>query len=332
MAVVVYRCRVCNREIELQEQPSGLEVINRCIITNDCRGTLYRVDRKENFTVGDFPDRVPGLTNYIQRKVLYNHFQPIDEQSWLITHNLGTNPSVQVFVNRSQQINNNVTHTLVEVEPQRVEIVDENTVRVFFDRPESGQAQLLARSTSPNRLFKQPVPDQSDDYTQVSSNGLITLAIKIDGLIGGSPLVKDVTLRYVRNDQAQSLRTAATIDVTYNALYPALSTSPWNDAEVVVIEGIRYAVRTVNYGNPVTDNGVLNGTSVFFDQSTAQDIRVLLSTPPFENPDKDRRRLVRPSFDEGPNQTIDSFIFLNGNFFAHRNIVEDVFPPIYVIS
>lgn len=332
MAVIVYRCRVCNREIELQEQPRGLEVINRCIITNDCRGSLYKVDRKENFAVGEYPDRVTGLTNYIQRKVLYTHTQPIDDQTWLITHNLGTNPSVQVFADRSEQIGDQVIDTSVEIEPQRIEIVDQNTIRVFFDRPESGQAQLLARTTAPTRLVSQPVPDQSEDYLQVSTNGVLTVAIKIDGLTGGSPLVKDVTLKYVRNDQAQSLRTASTIDVTYNALFPALSISPWNDVDIVIIEGVRYAVRTINYGNPVSDNGVLNGTSVFFNQQNAEDIKVLLSTPPFENVDKDRRRLFRPSFNQGPEQVIDSFIFLNGNFFAHRNVVEDIFPPIYVIS
>ena len=58
MAVIVFRCTDCDREIQIIEQPQGLETIGRCIVTNKCRGNLYRVDRKEDFAVGEFPPDV----------------------------------------------------------------------------------------------------------------------------------------------------------------------------------------------------------------------------------------------------------------------------------
>lgn len=331
MAVIVYRCRVCNREVELQEQPRGLEVINRCIITDSCRGTLYRVDRKENFLTGSFPDPVPGLTDYVQRNVLYNHEQIIDEESWLIVHNLGSNPSVQTFVDRSEQVNDEVVDTLQEVEPQRIEIIDENSLRVFFDRPESGRAQLLARTTSPDKLFAEPVPEDSADFVQVSNNGVLTVAFLEEGSPSFATL-EQLTLRYVVGNQTQILAQTTTIDVTYNAQFPAISTSPWNDAEVVVVDGIRYVVRSIATGNPVVDSGVTNGTTVFFDQNVADNLILLLASPPFGNIDKDRRRLFRPAFTQGPTQRLNAFVIRNGEFFIQRTIIEEIFPPIYIVD
>jgi len=52
MAVIVFRCTDCDREIQIIEQAQGLETIGRCVVTNKCRGSLYRVDRKEDFAVG----------------------------------------------------------------------------------------------------------------------------------------------------------------------------------------------------------------------------------------------------------------------------------------
>ncbi|KKL11760.1 hypothetical protein LCGC14_2542580, partial [marine sediment metagenome] len=36
MAIVVYKCDLCQRKIELAQNKEGLEVTGRCIITDGC--------------------------------------------------------------------------------------------------------------------------------------------------------------------------------------------------------------------------------------------------------------------------------------------------------
>ena len=146
MAVIRYKCTTCDRKIEIIEQPSGLEQFGPCVITDKCRGTLYKLERLEDYAVGKFPSDVTGLTNYIQRNVLYNHTQSIAERTWLVEHNLGVNPSVQVVVNREEEVDGVVVSIRVEIEPQLITLIDKNNLTILFDRPESGLAQVIALS------------------------------------------------------------------------------------------------------------------------------------------------------------------------------------------
>ena len=131
MAVVVYKCNVCKREIELQRNKKGLESTNHCIITHGCRGELYQIDLFEDFIRGKFPDDVAGLDNWQQRKVLYNHSQTIERSTWNITHNMGTYPSVQVFVDRPIEGDED---NIEEIFPEDIIIVSKNTIQLVFDR------------------------------------------------------------------------------------------------------------------------------------------------------------------------------------------------------
>lgn len=342
MTIIVYQCTVCDRQVDLQEQPRGLEVINRCIITDECRGTLYKVERKEDFVVGNFPDEVAGLTNYIQRRALYNQEQSIAESSWLITHNLGVNPSVQVIVDRTEEVDGVIQEFRVEVEPQRIEIIDANSLRVFFDRPETGLVQCIARASAPDRLTNAVettlgTVTEGDTYLQISNGGVITIATDETSGQFGSPQLPiastaSVQLRYISDSQATEIESANTIDVNYDALHPPVSSSPWNDANVVYVDGQQYAIRTIAYGDPVNDSGVTNGTTVFFEQTQAENIRVLIAAAPFDNVDKNLRQFFRPSFLQGPQQVLESVIFVDGEFFINTNVIEDVFPPIYIVS
>ena len=84
MAIVVYKCDVCDREIEILQNPEGLETVGRCVITDGCRGNLYQIDTKQDFIRGKFPETVAGLTDWTQRKVLYDHTQSVATFQWRI--------------------------------------------------------------------------------------------------------------------------------------------------------------------------------------------------------------------------------------------------------
>lgn len=350
MAIIVYQCTVCDRVIEIPEQASSFERINQCIITNECRGTLFKTDRKEDFVVGQLPPDVIGLTNYIQRKVLFNHEQSIAKDVWTVTHNLGVNPSVQVIVNRTEEVDGVIQINRVEIEPNLIEIINKNTVQITFDRPETGLAQCIARSSAPNRaqqIVEVTTGVAADDVSafQLSNSGILTIAVDDESFLFGSPQINGVagsppvpiasvpvTINYLNDPDG--FDTTDVTSVEYSALFPPISSSPWNDANFVFIDGKKYTVRTIAYGDPVNDEGIPNGTSVFLDQQNdgiAQNSIFLLALPPFANVDRDRRRIFRSDFSVGPKLGVGSFIFGNGNFFLNNDVIEDIFPPVYVI-
>ena len=149
MSIVVYRCDVCTREIELQKNPNGVETIQRCKITHGCRGKLYQVDVLPDYIRGSLPDNVTGLENWVQRRVLSDHTQSIERSEWTVTHNLGAFPSYSVFVDRP--LVDDLEHR-EEITPTDVEIVDSNTLILKFDRNWSGIAQFVARASDPQLL------------------------------------------------------------------------------------------------------------------------------------------------------------------------------------
>ncbi len=341
MAVIRYRCTVCDREIELIEQPTGLEVIHRCIVTDKCRGTLYRVERLEDFAVGKTPPDVRGLTNYIQRNVLYDHVQTIAEQQWLVVHNLGVNPTVQVVVDRETVIDGVITLSRLEIEPNLITLVDENTLTIDFNRPESGIAQIIARSSTATQSVA--VVAASTTYLPVTNEQVLTIGANLDsrqfpvGPDAGTCLVR---LYYLDQETLDGTAFATAVFDDYTARLP-VSTSAWNDTDEIFVNGEVYTVLTIDIGDPVGELSAPSAGAVLFqsDTSTASfpydqsaNMVVLLSDDPHTNFDKRRDRLFRPDLNVGPALTLDSFIFANGELTVDQNKVESVFPPVFSIN
>jgi hypothetical protein len=341
MAVIAYRCTDCDREIQIIEQAQGLETFGRCIITNKCRGNLYRVKRHQDYTVGNFPDDVTGLTNWIQRNVVYNHTQAISDTTWTITHNLGVNPSVQVLVNRQEGTGTAITTTQFEIQPDTVTIIDENTLRLTFDRPESGLAQVIARSTRSTELVEAAA--EATTYLPVTVDGILTIAIDCESGQFPATSATENTVRLYFLDQeeldATALESAAFKD--YAATTTVDTTSAWSDVDEIFVNGDVYTVVSIDIGDPVTDFDAPSAGAVLFQFGTstsgfpydqAPNMVVLLSNPPHLNADKNRRRLFRPDLETGPALTLDSFIFANGELVVDLAATEEPFPPIYTID
>jgi len=125
MAIVVYKCDTCKRDIELIRNIEGLETVQRCVITLGCRGKLYQTKVHPDFTRAALPTDVLGLDNWLQRKVLHNHEQTIESTEWLVTHELGTFPAISVFVDRPTTEDPNNRE---EILPTDIRIVDNDTL------------------------------------------------------------------------------------------------------------------------------------------------------------------------------------------------------------
>ena len=341
MSVIRYKCTNCNREIELIEQPTGLETIGGCVITNRCRGRMYRLERLEDFAVGKFPSDVTGLTNYIKRNVLYDHTQAIADSVWLVEHDLGVNPSVQVLVNREELIDGVVVKSRLEIEPQSITLIDKNNLTIRFDRPESGLAQVIARSSA----FTQTVEtiDPGITYLPVSQSNILTIGIDCEsgqfpaGTTAGLQLVR---IYYLDQQTLDETAFESAVYKDYEARSP-VSTSAWNDVSEIFVNGQIYTVMTIDIGDPVTDIGAPSAGTVLFQAGTSTsgfpydqspNMVVLLSNPPHQNVDKNRNQLFRPDLDVGPALTLDSFIFAAGEILIDQTKIEGVFPPIFAVS
>lgn len=326
MSIVVYKCDVCKREIELQRNLEGLERVQRCNITHGCRGKLYQVKLFSDYIRGSLPPNVIGLDNWRQRRALYNFSQPIEQSEWTITHNLGTYPSISVFVNRP--VEGDLTNQ-EEITPQDVVVVDQNTLRLIFDRPWSGIAQLVIRQSDPSLL--QPITTTASIKTitrqQISNLGEITIATRISSVGELSNIAFQLTFVTPEGN----IRT-----VTYQADDQPSVNSAWLDYDKVIIRGKIYTIRSFTaVTSEMTTGSITNGSSVTFtgidDGSSgvrsinSDEVLVMLATEPYTAFDKDTTHYIDTTV---ANQTNFAVFYDTGEFYSVVNVIQSTYPPI----
>lgn len=348
MAVIEYKCNVCKREIEIPENKQGLEVIQRCVITEGCRGELYRIGRKQDFIRGDFPNRVPGLTDYTPRRALYNHTQSVAARDWFITHNMGVVPSIQVLINSAAATaatDENIpcvargdvdSYVQVETLDFTIEIVNANELILHFSDPQSGVAQLVARSTAPVVVTGTTVA-AAETFQLTATGSLLTVATLNEVIPEPNTIILEIT--YVSPDGA------TTIVQPYNITTSADAASPWNDFETILIQGKRYKVRTFDAYIPEMGNGVLpNGTSFYVSSLDIQaagsppprdiaprEVFILLGLSPYDNIDKIKDQVIDASSVTATNAEL-SFFLSDRELFAFDTVIDSTFPPIRQVS
>lgn len=343
MAVVVYKCNVCKREIELQRNTKGLESTNHCTITHGCRGELYQTKVLEDFVRGQFPPDVAGLDNWQQRKVLHNHDQTIERMEWNIIHNMGTFPSVQVFVDRPIEGNEDNRE---EIFPTDIIIINKNSLTLTFDRPWSGIAQLIARSSDPQLLqqreFPTPTPETGAVGYQLSNNGALTIATRtVDPEYGieSDPTFIELELTYITPEGNE-------VPITYTVDNQPSINSPWVNYNQVIIKGKVYTVRSFNIlvpeiTNPIPD--IVNNSNfritgidrTVVGGSPDTPIRslytgeafILLATSPYTIVDKVNNQVIDPSLVTSTNNPFSLFYNL-GEVYADISIAQTIFPPV----
>lgn len=309
MAVIVFRCTGCNRLVQLRENQRGVTTVGLCTVSEGCSGHLIQVNRLQDADTPLLAERIPDLAGRRERNALFNHIQGIVSTVWLVVHDLGTNPVVQVAVDRPGQTDR------VEIEPKLVEIIDENTTRITFDRGESGLAQFIARSST--GVEEVPTAVAEPTQFQLTNNNILTIAT-LDLLT--SPLTVEII--YI-NDGIE-------LPQSYQASFPPTTASPWNDADTVVVKGAEYKIRTIDTTTkPVA---VTEGASFYFNDVVypTADMFLPLTLSPFTNSDKVKRRVIFPE-GIGNTEALTSFAFVSNELFAVDTIIEDVYPPVFVV-
>lgn len=325
VAVVQYRCTVCKRFIELQQSKKSLEVISRCTITHGCRGKLYQTKIFQDFIRGKPLEDEIGLDNWLQRRILFDFVQRIESATWTIFHDLGSLPSVQVLVDAPTQAEPNLK---IEIIPNNIKHIDEDTTVLEFDKPRSGTAQLIARTSDPDLLNAgAQLLDTTAQNIQLSSSSEFSIATKIE-TVGVNP---DVTILFEYKTPLGGL-----LNISYTADdQPALDSS-WRDFNRVIISGKAYTVRSFDGIVGEIVQGLIITGSLFkviqidpLGGSTFRDIvpgevLFLLGKPPFTVFDKNLNQFI----DTFNTNSISPFTYAESEFFASPETLQTIYPPI----
>ncbi len=336
MAIVVYKCDVCKREKQFQRNIHGIEKVQRCTITHGCRGKLFQTRLLTDFIRASAPEPVLGLDDWRQRKVLYVHTQSIARDTWIVPHNLGTFPSISVFVN--MPIDGNLDN-VTEIIPTDIIVTDENNMVLKFDRAWSGLAQLVARQSDPNLLkpFTRITDTTLQELQQISNIGEIAIATRVStvGVCSNIDLV--VSYNTTQNTVVEKI---------YNLSDNSTSTtSSWGDFKTVVIKGKIYTIRSYQgIYSAMQDETVGSGSTFKFTDIVScptgspltvpqrrpilqDEVYILFANAPFDVVDKFTDRYI-DVFDVTENKNTFSLLYDTSEFFAQKNIIQNIYPLI----
>ena len=168
MSTITYKCNVCKREIAKVENITGLTVFSKCIITEGCKGNLYKIGRDASNIRETFPPPQTGVNDFFPRKSLYIHNQDVNATEWRIFHNLSVIPSISVY----ETIDSGEIE--LHQDDYTVTVVDGDTLAVEFATPKFGIVHCIAKSSVP---IKPKVVELPPVPKQVSADGTLIFAV-----------------------------------------------------------------------------------------------------------------------------------------------------------
>lgn len=321
MAIVIYECDRCQRIIQLPQNQQGLEVMGKCIITESCHGNLIQQKVLQSYKTGQPTAFEPGLSDWVQRRVLFTGVQDIKVTVWSIEHDLGVNPAVEVYTNDlNGRLKQADSDTFV------VTYIDTNNLTITFTVPVDGIVQCIARSTAP--LLSQvasaavaPAP------RQLTTKGILTIA------------VTDLTLTTLGVIQFLSPTSGLPLVATplvFSGL-PSL-VSPWGTVDTISMSGVVYKVKTVDIQAIIDTLSIPDFSPWYFASFSSDtlptptplqfsDVQLLLSNAPFATIDKDLVEIV-PSVNVSLPQSSKSTIETKGELYVLPDLIKQVYPPI----
>lgn len=286
MNIVVYKCDTCLRTFEKKQNKKGLDVIDRCTITDGCKGHLRFQQIKVGHSLPTPTVTDPTLSDWSQRKILHNHDQTIPDNVWIINHYLKSEPIVQAYVYNDDQ-------ELVKINQDNlnVEYNDENTLKLTFDVKCTGIVQCIARKSVKNTVtVKKVVKTVTTETTsiQLSVGKMIVLATTDTTAPEISLVLKSPSSAPSVYYDNVNLIGVDIISTTENDI-PLV---PWNKVKKILLNGKRYNV--FGYVIPTNIFAIVNEGSYGYivntstNQPFVDETNVLLmSNSPFDIIDKE---------------------------------------------
>ena len=315
----VYECDECKRRTRVPTNRVGLDVVQRCTITANCRGKLHRLTATKDISeTPAFPPEIAGVNDWFQRKVLHTHDQPVQSSTWRITHRLENKPTIRVYVQHYV----NGTKQLVESTNYTARIVDTNTTELIFTQAEQGIAQCIASASQNNAnpaASLTGVAAIADDFV-VTVKGELTIATL--------STLNTIDMSWTFNSPSQS----TPIYINYSGVNLPSYISPWSGAKSVAIGGKRYIVRSFNVitTDPApmyfSAGAITTGTTMAITNKPApSEMLILLSTAPHESVDR-----VRTKYIDVANLNQPHMYYNDGEIYVPPSIIKSTYPPIIV--
>lgn len=334
MATIRYKCDTCLREVELVENKTGLTTLSNCVITENCRGSLFRIRRSRGSRIQDNTEFDNNLVNRRERKIFFPFTKDIPSKRWVVEHNLGNFPAVSVFVETDGGFNIREADSSEYVRKD----IDKNTLEILFDGNETGKVHAVSRSIS-----EQDVPQSTflENSINISPNGTLSVAVlsKAFGEVSTDPLnpmdVKfDVSIKEPNEEEIFCVED-----------FNGANISPWSDYLGMSFRKRRnYIIKTVNlldlkviqqkYDSldDIPELTEFKFNNISYNGSPFSPIRsknalLLLSSPPYTKSDKVLDRVI----DLGERNVEEDgrkYVFSGGKLLAVEEDVERVYPPI----
>lgn len=322
----VYECDQCTRRVRVPSNKQGIDILQRCIITYGCRGSLRRLTQAKDInSTPAFPPEVEGVQDWFQRQVFYEHVQPVDAQVWTVVHNLANRPIFHAFTYTLD----NGKKVLVANENFSVRTIDMNTSELTFSSSVSGLVQAITLSSQNTTNPEVTNASNASDLFQVTTDsGELTIATKSTLVDGWNDPLVSITVVY---------GTTSPVTITYANVddTPSID-SPWVGGQRVVANGKNFLLRSFNivntlpapshFANGEIPNGTpfriskINNTSV-----GPGDVLVALGKSPFAAVD----RITDKYVDAG--RTDVTFTYDTGKAYVTSQQVKPIYPFITVV-
>lgn len=355
MATISYKCNVCKRDIEILENTKGISVFSKCIITQGCKGKLYKTARNPNNVRESFPSPVSSLDDYTPRGKLFNFSQDILSSIWKINHNLGVSPAVDVYI-----LSENGTYSLLPPDSYTFRFVDKDNIEIVFTLPQKGRVQCVARSSVP-KTVNSAIPDK--EFFQVTLDGTFNFAIPkfltkydVTSVVTPTPTLPidlgEVTPSNIRIEISIKKPNEEEI-ICFETIPTTPLSSPWSGwTEILLRKRRNYYVRMKNildfrtFDDAELDfDDIPNGTQLKFisiDYGTgakqtipSRGLFILLTNKPYAAIDKIRDRvidvgeLITLADQSDPSKNIiEPFIYKDGEFYIDTTNIETIYPSI----
>lgn len=338
MSTITYKCTVCKRQVEKLENPYGIDVFAKCIITSGCKGKLHKIGRNLDNIRESFPKFEVNLEDYTPRNVFNQHVQSIAADMWTVRHGLESIPSITVYVKDSAGTYQPLNESAYTSKP-----LDRNTIVLTFPSATSGIAQAVARSSTNNTSTKVSI---SSSNTQVTVGGTFVFAVPKIVTKSGSGGTMEIDLKNPTNPVRIEVSIERPNDepiMCYEKISGMLDITPWTGVDEVLVSKRRnYYLKTKNILNFSTFNNpdlkfsdIPEGTRIRFlnvDFGTgisvpieSKSILLLLSAAPYSFSDKVRNKIVDIGEICGNGGY---FTYVNGEFAVDTDLVESTYPPI----
>lgn len=338
MSTIQYKCDTCKREIELLENKQGFTVFGKCVITDGCRGRLYRQSRNP-YNMRSYLDEPTNydLKNYDRRRVLFKFEQESPKRKWTVRHNLGVFPTVVIYDTSDET----AKPEALDEQNYTVTIIDKDTIEILFSNPVQGIIHCISRSTV------EQVPEYmtvEESMTKITNDLIMSIGVlsKVTTSVGNLFTTGSILLNIsIKEPNREEVFCSELVN---GNIEPK---SAWNDwaafssrnrrtyniktfdvSEFTVIKDLYDSIADIPDGTRLKILSVKYVTAINnFEEIRSRNMLGLLSKSPYATIDKVTDRF----FDIGDisrSQENDYYTFISGELYIDNDNVERIYPHI----